>query len=195
VKDSVQKIGMGADVWSTFLRGVEQNGVSRPLAGMAQVLGGVTSDTKQVTSISSKGNILMSHDIMNLASFTRIAGGRPLDEALTNDFMFRFNAYRANDAAKKATLGESIKLSILGGSEPDANQIQEFSERYAKSGGDQKDFSQFMMRQYKNATTSQANQLRDKLSHPDRQSLQELMGGAKLQDISISTNSELGAPQ
>lgn len=193
VWESVQKVRMGADIWSTFLRGVEQNGISRPLAGMAQVMNGITSDTQQVTSLSSKGNILMSHDIYNLASLTRIAGGKPLDEALTNDFMFRFNAYRTNDAAKKATLGESIKLSILGGAPPDAEQIQQFTESYAKSGGDQKDFSQFMMKQYKNATTSQANQLRDKLSHPDRQSLQELMGGAKLQDIHL--NSELGSPQ
>lgn len=195
IKESAQKIGMGADVWSTFLRGVEQNGVSRPLAGMAQVLGGLTSETNQVTSVSSKGNILMSHDVMNLASLTRIAGAKPLDEALTNDFMFRFNAYRANDAAKKATLGEAIKISILGGAEPDATQIQQFTEQFAKSGGDQKDFSQFMVKQYKNATSSQANQLRDKLSHPERQSLQELMGGAKLQDINISTNSELGINQ
>jgi hypothetical protein len=136
----------------------------------------------------------MAHDWNNLASMTRVLGGKPLDEALTNDFMFRFNAYRSHDAAKKASLGESIKISILGGAEPDAAQIQQFSESFAKSGGDQKDFAQFMMRQYKNASVSQANQLRDKLSHPDRQSLQELMGGSKLQDISNSANSELGSP-
>lgn len=190
--ESTSKLNQGADVWSTFLRGVEQNGVSRPLAGMAQVLGGITSDKALVTSVSNKGNVLMSHDVMNLASLTRIAGGKPLDEALTNDFMFRFNAYRSHDAAKKASLGESIKISVLGGAEPDAAQIQQFSESFAKSGGNQKDFAQFMMRQYKNASVSQANQLRDKLSHPDRQSLQELMGGSKLQDPSLAANSELG---
>jgi hypothetical protein len=190
--ESTQKIGMGADVWSTFLRGVEQNGVSRPLAGMAQVLGGITSDTGQVTSISSKGNILMSHDIMNLASMTRIAGGKPMDEALTNDLMFRFNAYSAADSKKKATLGESIKISILGGAEPDQQQINDFAANFAKSGGKQKDFSQFMMKQYKNANISQANQMAAKLGNPRAQAYQTMMGGMKLEDL--SSNSELGAP-
>lgn len=191
--ESVSKVAQGADVWSTFLRGIEQNGVSRPLAGMAQVIGGVTSDSGMVTPVSSKGNVLMAHDWNNLASLTRIAGGKPLDEALVNDSMFRFNAYRAHDAAKKATLGEAIKISILGGGVPDDLQIQSFSESYMKSGGKQENFVQFMATQYKNASASQANQLRDKLSKPGVQTIQEVMGGLRLQDLSMT--SELGARQ
>ena len=133
----------------------------------------------------------MAHDLMNFASLTRIAGGKPLDEALVNDSMFRFNAYRAHDAAKKETLGESINISILGGAAPDDSQIQQFSESYLKSGGKQENFAQFMATQYKNASASQANQLRDKLSKPGIQNIQEAMGGLRLQDL--SNNSELGA--
>lgn len=188
--ESSQKVKMGADVWSTFLRGVEQNGVSRPLAGMAQVMGGITSATGEVTSVSSKGNILMAHDVNNLASLTRIVGGKPLDEAITNDTMFRFTSYMAKDAAKKATLGEAIKISILGGAPPDQDQINEFAASYAKSGGNQKEFSQFMMRQYKNATISQANQLTAVLGNPKSEAYQVMMGGMKLNDL--SGKSELG---
>ena len=195
IAETASKMSAGGDVWSTFLRGVEQNGVSRPLAGMAQVVNGLTSEKLLVTSLSSKGNVLMAHDVMNLASLTRIAGGKPLDEALTNDAMFRFNTYRAHDAAKKATLGEAIKLSILGGKEPDEAQINEFAANYTKAGGDQKRFSQFMMSQYKNANTSQANQLRAKLGRSESQSLQELMGGAMLEDVTLANQSALGAVQ
>jgi len=191
MKESFQKVSAGADVWSTVLRGIEQNGVSRPLAGMAQVLGGITSDSGQVTPVSAKGNILLAHDWMNFASLTRILGGKPLDEALVNDALYRFNSYRANDAAKKATLGEAIKISILGGSEPDKSQIEEFSSAYARAGGDQKDFVQFMMRQYKNASISQANQLREKLSLPYNQTMQEILGGYSLQDLSRQPSPEI----
>lgn len=173
-------------MWSTFLRGVEQNGVSRPLAGMAQVLNGMMSETGQVTSLSKKGNILMAHDTYSLASFTRIMGGKPLDEALTNDALYRFNSYQSHDAASKATLGEAIKLSILGGAAPDDAQIKEFTDSYTKAGGKQLQFSQFMLRQTKNANESTANQLKDRLSKPGIQTLQEIMGGRRLQDISNS---------
>lgn len=191
--ESVSKVAQGADVWSTFLRGIEQNGISRPLAGMAQVLGGMTSEEGQVTPVNSKSNILMAHDWNNLASLTRVVGGKPLDEAVVNDLMFRFNAYSSHDAAKKASLGEAIKISILGGAVPDDMQIQSFSESYMKAGGKQENFVKFMAAQYKNASASQANQLRDKLAKPGVQNIQEVMGGLRLQDL--SNNSELGAKQ
>jgi hypothetical protein len=138
----------------------------------------------------------MAHDWYNLASLTRIAGGKPLDEALTNDLMFRFNSYRAADAAKKATLGEAIKISILGGDNIDSAQLTEFTESYVKAGGKQDKFAQFMISQYKNATVSQANQLREKLSLPYHQTLQELQGGYRLSDLSdVATGMSMQAPK
>lgn len=182
--ESMSKMQAGGDVWGTFLRAIEQNGVSRPLAGMAQVINGMTSPSGKVTTLNSKGNIVMSHDWMNLASGVRVLGAKPLDEAMVNDAMFRFNSYKAADSKKKSILGEAIKVSILSGDAPDSEQMKEFAEYYAKIGGNQQDFAKFYMGAYKNATTSQANQLRDKLSNPYSQSLQELLGGYKLEDLS-----------
>jgi hypothetical protein len=175
VKEGYQKVSMGADVWSTFLRGVEQNGISRPLAGMAQVLEAVGRDDKKVISTNQQGNMLMAHDLLSLSSLMRIGGAKPLDEAIVNDTMFRVNTYRSADAAKRKVLGEAVKLSILGGSVPDESQINEFAESYAKTGGKQSEFAKWMANQYTNATVSQAQQLRDKIGNPKSMSLQIIM--------------------
>ena len=175
IKDSIEQNAMGASVWNTVLRSMEHNGVSRPLAGLAQVLGGFASPTGEVTATSNQGNLLMQHDLWSLASGVRMVGGKPLDEAMVQDQMFRVNTYRSHDAAKRKTLSEAIKTSILGGEEPAQEQIDKFAEVYAKTGGKQSEFSQFMARQYTNASMSQAEQLKNKLTNPYSQQLQRIM--------------------
>lgn len=183
LSEGFSKIGQGAPVWETFLRGLEQNGISRPLAGMAQILEGATVGGGTVTSMNQKGNLLMAHDLMNLASLTRVLGGKPLDEALINDQNFRINAYRAHENDKRAVLGEAIKLNIIGGKELSPEQLEEFQRYYVKTGGKQENFAKFLAAQYKNTTVSQANQLRDQLSSPFSTHLQTIMGGYKLEDL------------
>lgn len=177
LKDGISQVGMGASVWSTMLRGLEHNGVSRPLAGMAQVLGAATNESGQVISTSNQGNILMAHGMMNWASASRLLGGKPLDESMVQDQMFRINTYRSYDADKRKSLSEAIKTTILGDGEPSQEQIDSFAETYAKHGGKQPEFAQFMTRQYKNASISQAEQLRTKLASPYSTQLQKIMGG------------------
>lgn len=177
LKDGISQVGMGASVWDTTLRALEHNGVSRPLTGLAQVLGAMTNDSGKVIATSNAGNLLVAHDLLNLASGVRMLGGKPLDEAMVQDQMFRINAYRAHDATKRAALSESIKTSILGNGEPSAEQVDKFAEVYAKNGGKQNEFAQFMARQYTNASVSQAEQLRSKLNSPYSSQIQTIMNG------------------
>lgn len=176
--DSVSQLAMGADLWPTVLRAVEHNGLSRPLAGMAQVLGGATNASGQVVATNQQGNILMAHDLLSLVSVARMAGAKPMDESMVQDAMYRINTYRASDAAKRAGLGEAIKTNILSGSEFSEAELEKFSSTYVRSGGKQEEFNQFMARQYRNATTTQAEQLRSKLTSSYNLQLQNLMGGA-----------------
>lgn len=177
VYDGFKQVAMGADVWGTFLRGIEQNGLSRPLTGLAQVLEAAGREDNKVISTNQQGNLLMVHDLYSLSSAMRILGAKPLDEAVVNDQMFRINSYRAHDAAKRKQLGEGIKTSILNGDVPDEKQIAEFAYAYAKTGGKQTEFAQFMSRQYANASVSQAEKLRQNLNSPYSKSLQYIMGG------------------
>lgn len=171
-----KKIAGDANVWETFLQGVEHNGISRPLAGMAQTLQAF-GPQGQAYSTSSKGTILYQNDLMSLATLTRLAGGRPIDEAIINDAMFRVKSYEAANRSSKAALAERVKSTLIQGNEPTEEQINEFSAAYAKVGGKQKDFNKWMMELYKSSNTPQSEKLAQSLNNPFAYKMQLLMGG------------------
>lgn len=177
--EGMTQVAMGADVWGTFLRGIEQNGISRPLAGMAQILEAAGRPDSKVISSNQQGNMLMAHDLYSLSSLMRIAGAKPLDEAIVNDQMFRVNTWRSKDAEKRKQLAEGIKTSILNGQAPDAAQIESFAEEYAKYGGKQTEFASFMANQYTKTSVSQAELLRRNTSSPYSKSMQLIMNGGE----------------
>lgn len=173
--DTIGNATKSGEVVQSLLRGLEHNGVSRPLAGLAQVLEGL--GTGNVEATSNSGNILMQHDLANWASLTRLLGGKPLDEAVMQDAMFRVNAYKAKDRSRKEALGEAIKMNVYAGKEISEDQMTGFMESYLNAGGKQTEFNQFMMRQYRNAEIPQAEQLRKNLASPYSKALQVMMGG------------------
>lgn len=186
VKDSVDKISQGGNVWESMLQGLEHNGLSRPLAGMAQTFQGLATPTGNPFSTTSKGSILFSNDFMSWATAVRLAGGRPLDEAIINDGVFRVQSYHQYDLAKMANLGEAIKSSGIQGFTPSDDQIVQFSKEYAQNGGKQVQFNKWMINQIKSANTSQSEKIVHQLNNPLAQKMQLLMGGDS--DTSLSTS-------
>lgn len=178
IYETSKKIAGGANVWESFLQGVEHNGISRPLAGMAQTLQAFGPEG-MAYSTTSKGTILYQNDFMSLATLTRIAGGRPMDEAVVNDATFRVKFYEAARRSKQQALAERVKSTLIQGNEPSPEQIEKFAEDYAKLGGKQKDFNKWMMEMYKNANTSQAEKISESLSNPYSYKIQLLMGGSE----------------
>jgi hypothetical protein len=173
----------GGDVSQTILQGLEHNGISRPLAGLAQTLKGFDNPDMQSYSTSKKGNVIASNDLMSLANMTRIIGGKPLGEAVAIDAAYRFKAYAAKDYDARQDLGRAIKSTMIAGNEPTQEQIENFAQRYVEVGGKQNEFNQWMMQQYKNANTSQVNELQRSLNSPFAQSMQQIMGGYMLNDF------------
>jgi len=176
IYETSKKIAGGANVWESFLQGVEHNGISRPLAGMAQTLQAF-GPGGQAYSTSNKGTILYQNDLMSLATLTRMAGGRPLDEAIVNDAMFRVKSYEAARRSDMASFSERVKSTLIQGNDPTPEQIESFAARYAELGGKQKGFNKWMMEMYKSANTSQAQKLQESLSNPYTYKVQLLMGG------------------
>jgi hypothetical protein len=181
--DTAGKIIQGGNVWPALLNGLEHNGVSRPLAGLAQTLEGFTNPNYQSFSTSSKGNIMSSNDLLSLTNLARIAGAKPLDEAVAVDAAYRMNAYAAYDNARIQSLGSTIKTTVQGGNQPTSDQLNNFAYEYAKVGGKQGTFNKFMARTMMQANTSQANIIARHLSNPFGQSMQQLMGGMELKDF------------
>lgn len=176
MKDTISKISNGANVWESMLQGLEHNGLSRPLAGIAQTLQS-TTPAGTPFSTTSKGSILFSNDLMSWATATRLAGGRPLDEAIINDGVFRIQSYTQQDHDRMQMLGEAIKASTIQGITPDGDQIKQFSQEFAANGGKQAQFNKFIMNEYKAANTSQSQKISQQLTNPFVQKMQILMGG------------------
>lgn len=175
MKEMVGKIGGGGNVWESLLQGLEHNGVSRPLAGMAQVL--QAAGGGQVYSTSSKGSILYSNDLMAYASLVRVAGGRPLDEAIVNDAMFRVKSYEASQRLQMEGLRETVRSTLIEGNQPADKELAQFATRYAELGGRQAGFNKWMMGLYKTTNVSQSHQLETNLKNPFNYKIQLLMGG------------------
>lgn len=181
--ETAKKISAGGDVATTILQGLEHNGVSRPLAGLAQTLEGLANPLGQSYSTSNRGNVIAANDLFSLANLARIAGGKPLDEAIAIDSTFRINAYGLRDDKKRQALGETIKTTMIAGQEPTPEQIEDFAVGYAKTGGKQEQFNTWMTQLYKAANLSQANKLQQNLNEPMSQSMQKIMGGYELRDF------------
>ena len=182
LKATASKLSAGGDVYSTLLQGVEHAGISRPLAGIAQSLEAFGNPNLQAYSTTSKGTLIGSNDLMSLTTFARISGGRPLDEAIANDAVYRINAYSAAKNTEINTLGAALKSKIQSGTWT-TEDVNEFTNEYVKRGGKQDQFSKFMFRQMKSANISNANRLADDLKNPVNQNMQSVMGGMHLQDL------------
>jgi hypothetical protein len=166
----------GASLWPTISQAIEHNGLSRPLAGLAQVVQGYTT-TNQGSLLSS------SQDFWQIATLSRIAGGKPFDEAIALDALFRINAYRAKDLTRIQDLGSAFKTQLVKNQEPDEQTITNFVSAYAKSGGRIENFQKFMLGAMTNANKSQVNKVVEHLNSPFAQQLQVTMGGQPLPDF------------
>ena len=177
LKDTVSKISGDANVWESVLQGIEHNGVSRPLAGLAQTLQ-ATTGAEVPFSTSSKGTILFSNDLMSLATLSRLSGGKPLDEAIVNDGVFRIHSYEQVNRGKMQNIANAIKTSNINGQQSNEDQWTHFSAAYVAAGGKQTQFNKFMLNQIKSANTSQAEKIVSQLQNPFAQKMQLLMGGS-----------------
>lgn len=175
MKQTLTDIAGGGAVWESALSGLEHNGISRPLAGLAQVLR--AADGGQVFSTAKDGSLLYQNDLFSWSSMVRLAGARPFDEAVVNDAMFRVKHYEAVRKESLKSLGERVKTHLYNNGQIDDAEMQEFMEAFVQRGGKQKEFNRWMMRLYKDTNVPQSEILLGKLGQPYSYKLQLLMGG------------------
>ena len=184
--NTAKQLNNGGDVVTTLLQGLENNGLSRPLAGLAQTLQAFNNPEQASYSTSNRGNVVAANDLLSLTNLARITGGKPLDEAVALDATYRFKAYALKDTRRRSALGQAIKSNMIGGKDPTTEQIEDFAASYVESGGRQVEFNQWFGQLYKTANLSQANKIQQSLTSPFTKSMQDIMGGQQLRDFSRS---------
>jgi hypothetical protein len=173
--DMGKKLVGGADLSATMLEGLEHNGVSRPLAGFAQLAQGYTS--------TSKGSLISaSNDFSSVASSARILGAKPMDEAVALNTMYRLNAYKAADLARLSSLGEVVKTKLRKNQTPDVAEMEQFMKRYASAGGNLQNYTSALQRWGRDANMSVVNQMKVFHNSSYSQRLSEIMSGSSLDD-------------
>jgi hypothetical protein len=170
------RTGNGAALWPSLSQAVEHNGLSRPLAGLAQTIQGYTT--------TNQGSLLTAaQDFWNIATVSRLAGGKPFDESVALDALYRVNAYRAADASRIQDIGSALKTSLIAGRNPTDQEITDFAVNYAKAGGRIESFNRFLTNQMLAANRSQVNKLAENLNNPFARQMQIIMGGQSLPDF------------
>lgn len=170
------KVTNGADILPTISQAIEHNGVSRPLAGLAQIAQGYTS--------TNSGSLLTtSQDFWNIATLTRVGGAKPFDESLALDAMYRINAYKAKDTQQIQDLGSAVRTTVIAGGHPTGEQISKFAAEYVKAGGRIEGFNKYMSNMILTANRSQVNAISQNLQNPFAKQVQIIMGGQPLTDF------------
>lgn len=178
IKETLTKMVSGGDVWQTFLQGLEHNGLNRPLQGLAQTLQ-ATGPAGKVFSTTGKGDIGFVNDFMSLATLSRLAGGKPLDEALANDEVARSMVYKAADRARIKADTEVFRSHVVG----DTNgyvtpaAVNNYLVNYVHHGGDAETFNKNMLHVMTQVNTPKANQIIAALKGPYAERMKELMPG------------------
>lgn len=169
------KISNGGALGASLLEGLEHNGVSRPLAGFAQMAQGYTT--------TSKGSLVSaSNDFDAVVGATRMLGARPMDEAVALNTMYRNNAYKSADLERLSKLGEAVKTKLRKNQMPDAEELQQFMKQYASAGGNLQHYSAALANWSKDANMSIVNQMKNFHDTSYAKRLSEIMSGVNLED-------------
>ena len=187
--NTASKIAQGGSVPASLLMGLEHNGLSRPLSGLAQVVQGFSTNADGTLISANRTPIDGWNDILSIANMSRLAGARPLDEAILMDAMYRNSLYTATDESRIASLGSAIKSNLYDHGTLDPGQVQNFAQRYAAAGGYQAKFGQAMTRWTTDANRAEANKIYYQLQTPRLQQIQMQMGGQRLPDFNTSVSS------
>lgn len=165
----------GADISETLLQGLEHNGLNRPLAGIAQIAAG--------QSTTSRGGLISaSSDFDLIANASRIAGAKPMDEAVALNNLYRLNAYKAADRDRMEVLGERVKSHLTRNEVPPQEDLEKFFHDYTSIGGRPENFNAALQRWMKDANVSVIEKMRANINSPYGQRLNEIMGGVQLED-------------
>lgn len=186
--DVGRSIANGGNVPTSLLLGLEHNGLSRPLSGLAQLAQGyVTTGQGGIIATTRPGmanNEMGFADLASVSNFSRLLGARPFDEAVVLDTLYRSKLYKAKDLTRITELGEAFKTQAYGGN-VDPAVVNEFAARYAAAGGNVTSFGKSIIAWTNAANVSTANQIYRQLQTPENQNYIRAMGGVKLPDFSM----------
>lgn len=184
-----KNVAGGVDMGDAMLQGMEHQGLNRPLAGLAQVLGG-KSTTASGSLVSAAAEMQATswlgatkERMVEYGGVSRLMGARPMDEAVALNQIYRNNTYKAIDRARMERLGTVVKSKLYSNEAPSSEEMEDFMLRYARSGGDVENFSRALARWSKDANVSVINKTLQRTDTSYGRRMREIMGDTPITDF------------
>ena len=195
IKDIFTQAANGADISQLFNHAVQHNVFSRPLQQTAIMLSGYSTTSNNKLGIDINDAKLASSNNwlpVNIANYMRIAGSRPIDEAVLMDTVYRWQGFEQADREKREELGRAVSSQLIGnGTKLDPQSLNSFLEQYQKLGGDIKGFERMVKGQAANSTLSASDRLLKQIKN-DKKSLQlQYMLGRPPEDGEVPSYDEI----
>lgn len=190
--DTANKMVDGAPLGATLLQGLEHIGINRPLSGLAAVIQGytTTSSGSLVSVTRAPTDISAGADWNLFNNFGRIAGAKPLDEAILLDANYRYVAYKAKETDAIKQLGSTVKAKMLAGAEIKPEDTTMLLAKYQAAGGKQENFNRQMISWMKDSRESVINQVAGNLNSGAGKYMQRVLAGGTAMPDYVSSGEE-----
>lgn len=176
----VQNNSNGAGGVNSLLQALEHQSYNRPISGIATLLQGrrTTKEGKQITTTeeTAQNTAFLDDDLAyTWGSIVRVLGGRPLNEAIYTDTVYKYTSFKKRDQAELSKLARALTLrdDVRGAIDKDAiteyaesPQLAESKARYAALGGNPKEWQAFLTRQYLKSTSNPGEDVAKKFYNP-----------------------------
>jgi hypothetical protein len=106
----------------------------------------------------------------------KLIGGEELDRSIAIDTFYRNAAYTDYDNRTRERLGQAVKTTMYAGQNPTEEQVMSFMSDYTAAGGDPKNFNRWLMKENKNANSSNLNRLKYHINSPQGRRQAQIMG-------------------
>lgn len=154
LKDGFDKAWSGGPVFFSMGEALAHSQINRPLTGILETAMGVRTSPQGLADARTGPLLWEPHslsDYTNWETAVRIAGGRPLAEAVQMDAMHRYVAFKAGRQAKIDELAGAARAQKLANGEVDYEALR---EKYIRFGGTDQAFKRWIASQIHKADSS-----------------------------------------
>jgi len=153
---------------NVLLEGLAHNALNRPLAGIATQMLGYRTTTQ--------GNkLLFAQDEENkiLAWSAALVGGKPIDEAIALDTLYRKVSYDSARTEELSSLAAGYRASIRAGEIPDTVELL---QKYQQKGGRIETYNKWFQNTIQGANESQLKKIVDDSNTPAARNARAIIG-------------------
>lgn len=152
--DAFTAVSNGGDLGPTLQAAIAHQSLSRPAARLAEWgLGAQTSKRNEVIQQIDPGSF------MSWNTAVRFMGARPLDEAITSDWVYRENMYKREKNQALENFSRALRPEVISNGSISSEDFDRLTRKFFQEGGRAQDYRAYMLRILKSGNRNQKDSL------------------------------------